>query len=436
MKKDETLTLFWFRRDLRLHDNQGLFRALKDQGNVLPLFIFDDNILKNLHHDDRRVGFIYQEVHKLKKLLEEKGSSLLVKKGKPSDIFHGIIKDHSIGSVHANHDYEPYARKRDEEIENILSDHGIPFRTWKDQVIFEKNDILKEDGSPYVVFTPYSRKWQENFRNLGIEKFDIPNAGKDLFQTQPLPLPALNEIGFSNTGNGIPSRKINRDIIAGYDRTRDIPSVNGTSRLGIHLRFGTISIRELVRIANELNKTFLNELVWREFYMMILWHFPQVVQESFQKKYEHLPWENDEQNFSAWCEGKTGYPLVDAGMRELNETGYMHNRLRMITAGFLTKHLLTDWRWGEAYFAGKLLDYELSSNNGGWQWAAGTGTDAAPYFRIFNPSAQAKKFDPEERYIRRWIPELGTPDYPGPVVDHRKARERALRAYKNVARIV
>ncbi len=425
------LNVFWFRRDLRLEDNTGLYHALKGELPVLPLFIFDENILNKLDdRSDPRVTFIYDEIQALKHKLEEHGSSLLVQYGKPKEVFLRIIKEYSIASVFTNHDYEPYARLRDAGIEKLLRDQGIVFKSFKDQVIFEQNEVIKENGEPYTVFTPYSHKWKNKFRETGIMNFPSQDLLHNLFKTGPIHLPGISSFGFTSRESLIPPRIADLSVLKNYDKTRDFPALTGTSRLSVHLRFGTISIRELVRIAAETNEIFLNELIWREFYMMILWHFPQVADQSFKKQYDKLQWKNDERNFAAWCEGRTGYPIVDAGMRELNVTGYMHNRLRMITASFLTKHLLTDWRWGESFFAGKLLDYELASNNGGWQWAAGTGCDAAPYFRVFNPSIQAEKFDPEKKYIRKWVPEFESVAYPKPVVEHATARDEAIRAYK------
>jgi len=425
------LNVFWFRRDLRLEDNTGLYHALKGDLPVLPIFIFDENILKKLDdRSDARVTIIWDEIKALKHNVENQGSSLLVHYGEPEEVFLRLIKEFSIDNVFTNQDYEPYARERDAGIEKLLRDRGIGFKSFKDQVIFEQNEVIKDNGEPYTVFTPYSNKWKNKLRETGIMNFPSQQLLYNLFKTGPFHLPGIRSIGFMRRETLIPPRKADLSVIKNYDKTRDFPALNGTSRLSVHLRFGTISIRELVRKAAETNEIFLNELIWREFYMMILWHFPHVADQSFKKQYDQLQWKNDERAFKSWCEGRTGYPIVDAGMRELNATGYMHNRLRMITASFLTKHLLTDWRWGESFFAGKLLDYELASNNGGWQWAAGTGCDAAPYFRVFNPSIQAEKFDPEKKYIRKWVPEFESVAYPKPVVEHATARDEAIRAYK------
>ncbi|MDO6439686.1 deoxyribodipyrimidine photo-lyase [Cyclobacterium sp. 1_MG-2023] len=427
----DKVTLFWFRRDLRLLDNIGLYMAYENEKNVLPLFIFDEKILDNLENKkDARVQFIHEQVSKLHKGLKDYDSSMLVKKGKPIAIFKALTKAYAIQNVYTNRDYEPYARDRDEEVEKFLAEKDIPFYDFKDQVIFEKDEITNNSGSYYKVFTPYSKSWLEKLKQTSLTPVDLDGRKKSFYKTQPLPLPSLKDLGFDKSEINIPPLEIDTKLIRAYDKNRDFPAKQGTSRLGIHLRFGTISIRRLVSEALELNDTYLNELIWREFYMMILYHNPAVVDRSFKEKYDRIRWDNDEELFKKWCEGKTGYPMVDAGMRELNTTGYMHNRVRMLTASFLTKHLLIDWRWGEAYFASKLLDYELASNNGGWQWAAGTGTDAQPYFRIFNPESQMKKFDKDKKYVKKWIPEYETSAYPEPIVDHKQARERALETYK------
>lgn len=425
----EKITLFWFRRDLRLEDNSGLYYACRQEGNVLPLFIFDTEILEGLEDkSDARVTFIHAQITRIHAELGELGSTIWVKTGKPIEVFRSILSAYNIASVYTNRDYEPYALKRDEEVARFLEHNGVQFYDFKDQVIFEKDEIAKEDGSFYKVFTPYSKKWTERLQEVRLTPLQI--APKGLWKTAPKEVPTLSDLGFKASEIQIPSPEVNQQIISRYDKTRDFPAQLGTSRLGIHLRFGSISIRQLVTVATGLNKTYLNELVWREFYMMILYHNPQVVDRAFKPVYDRIVWRNDEVDFAAWCSGNTGYPLVDAGMRELNTTGYMHNRVRMVVASFLTKHLLIDWRWGEAYFAKKLLDYELASNNGGWQWAAGTGTDAQPYFRIFNPASQQKKFDPEGKYVSKWVPEWKTDKYVSPIVDHSYARQRALDTYK------
>ncbi len=440
------ITLFWHRRDLRHEDNAGLYHALQSGHPVLPLFIFDEHILDPLPTRDARVEFIHQELSRLQEDLRAEGRTMLVRKGKPMEVWESLIREFDIAEVHTNRDYEPYAKERDEAVGELLREHNIPFHLYKDQVIFDRDEVLTKDETPYTVFSPYGRRWRERMNSQkdtvtteeGEEKtishyfrsYPSEDHRHAFWKREPFPLPSLADIGFEPAGIPFPPREVPRKRIRQYNKTRNFPGVEGTSRLGIHFRFGTISIREKARRAAELNDTFLNELIWREFYSQILAHFPHVVNEPFRAKYGFIPWRDDEESFEKWCQGKTGFPIVDAGMRQLNETGYMHNRVRMITASFLTKHLLIDWRWGEAYFAEKLLDFELSSNNGGWQWAAGSGTDAAPYFRIFNPYSQQKKFDPELNYVRQWVPELDTDAYPEPIVEHKFARERCLETYK------
>jgi len=422
--------LFWFRRDLRLEDNSGLYYALQQEKNVLPLFIFDRNILDRLEEkSDPRVTFIHSQLAEIKSQLEQKGSSLLVRYGTPEEVFSALSAAYDLQAVYTNRDYEPYAKDRDGKIERLLKEKETVFLSFKDQLFFEPGEILNGSGEFYKVFTPFSRVWLEKFRQTAILELESPNW-KNLLPSTPLPFISLEEMGFKPSSIQIPSKFTDEDLISHYDQTRNFPAKKGTSRLGIHLRFGTISIRKLANVAAARNETFLKELIWREFYAMILAFHPQVVDQAFKPAYDQIVWRNDPAEFQAWCEGKTGFPIVDAGMRELNETGYMHNRVRMITASFLTKFLLVDWRWGEAYFAAKLLDFELASNNGGWQWAAGTGTDAQPYFRIFNPETQTAKFDPNLEYIKKWIPEFGTNMYPKPIVDYTFARARALSTYK------
>jgi len=427
----EKISLFWFRRDLRLNDNTGFFYALQQEKNVLPVFIFDKNILDKLEERaDARVEFIHDQVTRLSAELESKGSSLLVKYGDPEAIYKSLLSAYEIEGVYTNRDYEPYAKSRDTAIENLLKEKGVPFFTFKDQLIFEPGEILNGSGEFYKVFTPFSRVWLEKYNKTKFSTLDELNW-KNLFQSDSLPIPNLASMGFQHSEISIPSKTADEELISHYDEKRNFPAVKGTSRLGIHLRFGTISIRKLAKTAASLNATFLNELIWREFYMFILAYNPVVVDRAFKPAYDQIPWRNNEQEFEAWCKGMTGYPIVDAGMRELNETGFMHNRVRMIVASFLTKHLLIDWRWGETYFAKKLLDYELASNNGGWQWAAGTGTDAQPYFRVFNPTSQTEKFDKDLKYIKKWVPEFQTEKYPEPIVDHKFARQRAIDTYKS-----
>lgn len=431
MQKAQQVSVFWFRRDLRLHDNAGLYHALISGRSVLPVFIFDKQILDQLSDKhDRRVHFINNTLLALQSALLNAGSTLIVKHGNPFEVWQDLMKEFTIAAVYTNHDFEPYAIARDESIRLLLQENGIQFYSFKDQVIFEKQEVVKDDGSPYTVWTPYSKKWKEKLNSFYLRSYPNEKYYGNFFQLPPADIPTLDQIGFGLSDAQFPPAIVTDEIILNYHQTRDFPSISGTSRLSVHLRFGTISIRDLIRRACSLNEKFLNELIWREFYQMILWHFPQVVEQSFRPEYDLIEWRNSTDEFEKWCKGETGFPIVDAGMRELNATGYMHNRVRMIVASFLTKDLLIDWRWGAAYFADKLLDYDLASNNGGWQWAAGTGVDAAPYFRIFNPTAQAEKFDPEGHYIKKWVPELMTAAYPDPIVDHKLARERTLSAYR------
>ena len=424
------VTVFWFRRDLRLDDNAGLFHALETGRPVLPLFIFDKAILDQLDDKtDKRVSFIHRRVEEMNDVLKRFGSTLLVKYGFVHEVFQQLLEDFPVKAVYTNHDYEPYAVKRDEEVKNFLSGQGIAFRSFKDQVIFEKNEVTKEDGSPYAVFTPFSKKWKALLQAGGLPYFPSDNPSGSYYAFPEQPVPSLRSMGFQETGFSVVP-DVNKETILRYDQTRDIPSIQGTTRLGIHLRFGTISIRHLVKTALNLNGVFLNELIWREFFMQLLWHQPRLVNQCCRTEYEGIRWRNNEREFELWSEGRTGYPIVDAGMREMNETGFMHNRVRMITASFLVKHLLIDWRWGEAYFARKLLDYELASNNGNWQWVAGCGCDAAPYFRMFNPYTQTKRFDPHLSYTRTWVPEVDSLTFTPPLVEHEFARRRCLNTYK------
>jgi deoxyribodipyrimidine photo-lyase len=419
--------VFWFRRDLRLTDNAGLYRALSKNKNVLGVFIFDTIILNELSDKkDRRVDFIHQTLQRLKTELEAIGSTLVVWYGDPIEFYAKVNPK----AVYTNHDYEPYARTRDAQVKQILENKGASFHSFKDQVIFEMNEVVKDDGRPYTVFTPYSRKWKSALTEFYFRAYPTERYYKHFQKQRPLPMPTLQDLGFEPTDAIFPERKIRLKIIESYHATRDYPAVEGTTRLSVHLRFGTVSIRHLVSMARKKNETWLNELIWRDFYHMILYHFPNV-ESAFKPQYDAIVWRNNEKEFLRWCEGQTGYPIVDAGMRELNATGYMHNRVRMIVASFLTKHLLIDWRWGEAYFAKKLLDFDLAANNGGWQWASGSGCDAAPYFRVFNPQLQTEKFDRAYHYIRKWVPEFGTAAYVKPVVEHAAARARVLEAYKS-----
>ena len=435
MAENEPLAVFWFRRDLRLTDNNGLYHALNSGLRVLPVFIFDRDILDRLENrTDSRVAFIHGALGDMQEQLAATGSSLRCFHGTPAQVFKRLITEHNVRAVYTNHDYEPYAISRDRQVSAMLKECGITFRTFKDQVIFEKDEVQKADRSPYSVFTPYSRAWKKLLAREHLAGFPSEKITGNFAVPGHERMPSLKDLGFNDTTFRYSAPVVDNEIIRNYHLTRDIPSIKGTSGLGVHLRFGTVSIRKLVQTALSLNETWLNELIWREFFMSILWHFPHVADNSFRSLYDNIRWLNDEKDFVRWCNGMTGYPIVDAGMRELNATGFMHNRVRMITASFLAKHLLTDWRWGEAYFAEKLLDYELSSNNGNWQWAAGTGCDAAPYFRVFNPETQMKKYDPELLYVRLWVPEYGTSSYPEKIIDHATARERALKAYSEAVR--
>ena len=426
------VSIFWHRRDLRLEDNAGLYQALNSGLPVLPIFIFDKNILDKLENrQDKRVDFIHQQLAEIKKQLNDLGSDLMVFYGTPEDVWPKITSQYNIKTVFTNHDYEPYAKERDAWVTNFFASNQIAFNTYKDQCIFEYNEVLKDDGKPYTVFTPYSKKWKAKLTDLQLNSYTNEKHFSAFLKVEKKQvLIPLQDMNFKPTGATFPSKQTAQAIIKNYDKTRDYPAILGTSRLGVHFRFGTISIREKARKAIALNETFLNELIWRDFYMMILANFPHVANGAFRKEYDNIQWINNEQAFAAWCNGTTGYPIVDAGMRELNTTGYMHNRVRMIVASFLTKHLLINWQWGEAYFAEKLLDFDLSANNGGWQWAAGCGTDAAPYFRVFSPQLQTERFDKQLQYIKTWVPEYGTPKQIQPIVDHAFARKRCLEVYK------
>ena len=426
-----TVNICWFRRDLRLDDNAALYHALNSNYPVIPVFIFDKNILEKLEEKaDRRVEFIHAALTEMQDQLTAKGSSLEVYFGYPNDIYEQLLKKYKIEKVFINSDYEPYAVQRDTAIQKLLAAHGASLHSYKDQVIFEKGEIVKDDSKPYTVFTPYSRRWKATLTDFYLKSYPVKKYYSNFFQQIPLKLPSIKTMGFEAVDKPFPSQQLNAALIKKYKDQRDYPAIHGTSKLGIHLRFGTISIRKLAVKAKELNETFLNELIWRDFYHMILWNFPQVGKgKAFKPEYDFIQWRNNEKEFAQWCNGMTGYPIVDAGMRELNATGFMHNRVRMITASFLAKHLLIDWRWGEAYFAEKLLDYDLAANNGGWQWAAGSGCDAAPYFRIFSPTRQTENFDKQLTYIRKWVPELDELTYPLPIVDHDFARKRCLEVY-------
>ncbi len=427
------IQVMWFRRDLRLSDNAALYYALRSGVPVLPVFIFDKNILVQLEDKaDRRVEFIHAAITELQHQLVRLGSTLEVFHDYPKEVYKKILERYDIVAVFANHDYEPYAKERDAEIAAILKEKGTGFKTYKDQVIFEKSEVVKDDAKPYTVFSPYARKWRAKLSNFYLKPYPTEKYFSNFYRQATVTIPSLVSIGFEQVAIPFPSKELEETVIRHYGENRNFPSLEkGTSKMGVHLRFGTVSIRYLARKAMEWNDVYLNELIWRDFYHAILWHFPQVGKgASFKPEYDKIEWRNNEAEFERWCIGITGYPIVDAGMRELNTTGYMHNRLRMIVASFLTKHLLIDWRWGEAYFAQKLLDFDLAANNGGWQWASSSGCDAAPYFRVFNPSLQTEKFDKDLRYIRRWVPELNEFNYPQPIVQHELARERMLEVYK------
>ena len=428
----QPVTIFWLRRDLRLEDNHGLYQALKHHNNVLPIFIFDPEIIDELPKADARLAFIHDQLIKIKQTLETKfNSSLLTLYQRPKEAFKTLLEQFAIKAVITNTDYEPYAIARDTEIKQLLEKQQIAFVSYKDQVIFEQNEVVKADGSPYVVYTPFMRRWREHLNQTQLESFETLKYATSFFKTTAYPLHSLEDLNHSPARIKIPEYKVDKDMVMGYEAKRNFPAVKGTSKLGPHLRFGTVSIRKLVAYCFKFsNDTFLKELIWREFFMQILWHFPHTAERAFKSKYDRIEWRNDTNDFKAWCNGKTGYPLVDAGMRELNETGFMHNRVRMLVGSFLCKHLLIDWRWGEAYFAEKLNDYEMASNVGNWQWVAGCGVDAAPYFRIFNPTTQIQKFDKQLQYINKWVQDLNTLEYPQPIVDHKLARERCLKTYK------
>jgi deoxyribodipyrimidine photo-lyase len=427
----DKISIFWFRRDLRLHDNIALFNALKSGEKVLPIFIFDTSILDKLPKNDARVSFIIKELRSMNEHLKSFDASIDILHGKPIEVFESLIKKYQIASVFTNQDYEPYAIRRDQEILELLKSENISFNSFKDQVIFEKNEITKKDGNPYVVYTPYSKKWIEAYEQINHIHYSSEDLLSQLYTQSKAKELTLEELGFEETNTPIKNYIFNSRIINEYEETRNFPALDNTSKLGPHLRFGTVSVRQMVSRAEEQeNKTFLKELIWREFFMQILWHFPHTHKDSFKPKYDRIVWRNNEDDFKKWCNGTTGYPMVDAGMRQLNNTGFMHNRVRMLVGSFLCKHLLIDWRWGEAYFAEKLHDYEMSSNVGNWQWVAGTGVDASPYFRIFNPTSQIKKFDKDFSYIRKWVPDFQELTYPSPMVDHKFARERCLKTYK------
>lgn len=430
------INIFWFRRDLRLNDNIGLFNALQSKNSVLPIFIFDPEILDKLPKNDARLTFIHNTLQSMCKTLQSKyKSSIAMYHDNPIKVYKQLTNDYNIETVYTNHDYEPYATKRDKEVDDFLNSKNIEFKTYKDQVIFERSEVVKNDGNPYKVYTPYMRKWKELFKNYDLKTYDTCNALNNLLVNTNLPNLSLSDIGFEKSDQKITDYDVNPTLIQNYEATRNFPAKDNTSRLGPHLRFGTVSVRKMMQKAiAEHNDTFMKELIWREFFMQILWHYPHTKDSAFKPKYDRIEWRNNEAEFKIWCQGKTGYPLVDAGMRQLNQTGFMHNRVRMLVGSFLCKHLLIDWRWGEAYFAEKLHDYDMSSNIGNWQWVAGSGVDASPYFRIFNPTSQILKFDKELKYIQKWVPDFQELTYPKPMVNHKEARERCLVVYKKAVK--
>lgn len=432
MKRKQKASLVWLRRDLRLDDNHALYQAIRAGFPVQLVFVFDRNILDGLRdQSDRRVSFIHHTLEGIHARAKRHGGALFTFYGTPDEAFLHLKDEFHVQGVYCNRDYEPYARERDGLIGNLMHDLNIPFYHFKDQVLFEEQEILTKTGKPYSVYTPYSKSW---LRLLEEDMLDAYPSGQMLDKLvrvhDPEPVVPLEEMGFKRNLTHIPDSALDPEKIRRYGELRDLPAIDVPSRLGIHLRFGTVSTRDMVRQARDLDRVWLAQLIWREFFMQILHNFPHAASGPFRKEYSNIPWLNDEAAFRRWCEGRTGYPIVDAGMRELNATGYMHNRVRMVTASFLCKHLLIDWRWGERYFAEKLLDFELAANNGNWQWAAGTGCDAAPYFRVFNPWRQTERFDPDMVYIKKWVPEFLGPDYPAPMVDHNFARKRAVETYK------
>ena len=427
----EEISIFWFRRDLRLDDNVGFLEALKGEFPVMPIFIFDTEILDSLPKDDARVSFISDNLQKMRAELQEQKSSVAIYQGKPSELFKELFNNYKIQKIYTNRDYEPYAKERDQEIADLAESHSAEFLTFKDQVIFEKNEVVKSNGDPYVVYTPYMKLWKEEFKKQELKVAYTSQYLDNLVQNTRLPNLSLEDIGFKRSSKKVPDYDVTPTVIQEYEAKRNYPAKDATSHLGPHLRFGTVGIRKMIKKAiSEKNEVFWQELIWREFFMQILYHFPETATNAFKSKYDRIEWRNNDSEFEKWKSGTTGYPMVDAGMRQLNESGFMHNRVRMLVGSFLCKHLLIDWRWGEAYFAEKLLDYEMSSNVGNWQWVAGSGVDAAPYFRIFNPTTQINDYDKEFEYIKKWIPEYDTEDYPDKMVDHKEARERALKVYK------
>lgn len=467
--------LVWFRRDLRDYDHAALFQALKSSQEVYCVFIFDTEILDRLpDRADRRVEFIWESVRELKQALQQQGADLIVRHGAASIEIPQLAKELNVTAVYANHDYEPAAIRRDASVADSLIHAGIAFHSFKDQAIFERDEVLTQTGKPYGVFTPYKNAWLKKLDDFYLQPYPVDRYISHLARGKVVELPSLESMGFKRTNLGsfmLPTgmsgaQRLFEDFIERmpmYQAARDFPAIKGPSYLSVHLRFGTISIRQLARTAWHMGgagaETWLSELIWRDFYFQVLHHHPHIAEgQAFKAEFDRLPFPNDKALFRAWCEGSTGYPLVDAAMRQLNQTGWMHNRLRMVTASFLVKDLLIDWRWGERYFADKLLDFDFSANNGGWQWAASTGCDAQPWFRIFNPVTQSEKFDAGGKFIRKYIPELAAcnqkeihapwlmpvlrqqelgiaigKDYPMPVVDHALQRSKALTLYKQAS---
>ncbi|UOQ96139.1 DNA photolyase family protein [Hymenobacter sp. 5317J-9] len=432
------ICLFWHRRDLRIHDNVGLAAALASGLPVLPLFIYDQKILDHLPDKaDARLMFIHDEVEKLAAETEKAGGTFLARYGEPLKVLEQLVKDFDVAAVHTNEDYEPYATERDTAVAKLLKKHDVEFHTYKDQVIFAKEEIMTKSGTVPKVFGAYLKAYTAKLTDELLE----PAKSKKLFKKEHLQhvskekagaRPTLNSMGFERREQDIPPVKLPAEsVVRNYHKTRDTPAnEHGSTRESLNLRFGTLSVREVMKQAKELNPKLLAEIIWRDFFMMLLWHFPNTATESYDPKMRHIPYRNNEDEFKAWCEGRTGYPLVDAGMRQLNKTGYLPNRVRMTVAGFLTKHLFIDWRWGEKYFADKLLDYDMANNVGNWQWMAGTGAISAPWFRVYSPESQQAQVDPEMKYVKRWVLEVGTAKYPKPIVEHKFARERAVEAIR------
>ena len=431
--KTNKKSIFWFRRDLRLHDNHALFQALSTSEKVIPIFIFDVNILDKLSEEDRRVCLLYDRLEALNKDLSLINKKIQILYGKPVDVFTDLLKTHDIDAVYINTDYEPYATDRDEKISKIAQKNNTSFESLKDQVIFEKDEILSDTGNPYVVYSPYMRKWVSKFRISLTAKYDSESLLDNLSTISDVDeLTSLEQMGFKHVNYNLKEPDLSVESLKNYEDSRNFPYQEGTINLSVHLRFGFLSVRELAKVAYQYSETLLKELIWRSFFCQILWRHPHVVNSCFKTKFENLDWSQDHHLFLKWKRGVTGYPIVDAGMRELFETGYMHNRVRMVTASFLVKNLGIDWRLGEAYFASMLMDYDLASNNGNWQWVAGTGCDSAPYFRVFNPVSQQEKFDGNFEYCRKWLPEM---DENGKyvvekVVDVKRSRLEAIARYK------